>query len=256
MSTSDPIQVAEIEAPPNRRVNDPPRSRVWQVAFRCLGPRDGSAPNRPDERHSVCPWVQTGRWCHGWDTEARERTCVGVRNCLRIGQGRGTRSRAFCVIGPPVRALEETSRQLAWLALASGAADPGRRNLRAISGEPDWFDLWKALEILNGGQHVFPSWPRDEAEWLGASAARYHHSPSHRQWRKGPRWLQDNGKPKWNWRMRRSLEDARRLAAVWLAQLSQLAVNNPSNGRISEGVVAQGRHHRVDGHCVSECRPL
>ena len=50
--------------------------------------------------------------------------------------------------------------------------------------------------------------------------------------------------------MRRSLEDARRLAAVWLAQLSQLAVNNPSNGRISEGVVAQGRHHRVDGHCV------
>jgi hypothetical protein len=30
----------------------------------------------------------------------------------------------FCVIGPPVRALEETSRQLAWLGLASGAADP------------------------------------------------------------------------------------------------------------------------------------
>lgn len=43
------------------------------------------------------------------------------------------------------------------------------------------------------------------------------------------------------------LEDARRLAAVWLAQLSQLAVNNPSNGRISEGVVSQGRHHRMDG---------
>jgi hypothetical protein len=38
--------------------------------------------------------------------------------------GPRTRSRVFCVIGPPVRALEETSRQLAWLALASGAADP------------------------------------------------------------------------------------------------------------------------------------
>jgi hypothetical protein len=29
MSTSDPIQVAEIEVPLNRRVNNPPRSRVW-----------------------------------------------------------------------------------------------------------------------------------------------------------------------------------------------------------------------------------
>jgi hypothetical protein len=88
MSTADPIQVAEIEVPLTVVSNNPPRSRVWQVAFRFPGPREGSAANRPDERHSVCPWVQIGRWCHGWDTGARERRCVGVRNCLRIGQGR------------------------------------------------------------------------------------------------------------------------------------------------------------------------
>jgi hypothetical protein len=33
-----------------------------------------------------------------------------------------------------------------------------------------------------------------------------------------------------------------------LTRLSQLAVKNPSNGRISGGVVSQGRHHRMDGH--------
>ena len=32
-----------------------------------------------------------------------------------------------------------------------------------------------------------------------------------------------------------------------LARLSQLAVKHPSNGRISGGVVPQGRHHRMDG---------
>jgi hypothetical protein len=32
-----------------------------------------------------------------------------------------------------------------------------------------------------------------------------------------------------------------------LARLSQLAVKHPSNGRISGGVVSQGRHHRMDG---------
>ena len=32
-----------------------------------------------------------------------------------------------------------------------------------------------------------------------------------------------------------------------LTRLSQLAVKHPSNGRISGGVVPQGRHHRMDG---------
>jgi hypothetical protein len=40
--------------------------------------------------------------------------------------GPRTRSRVFRVIDPPARALEETSRQLAWLALAYGAADPNQ----------------------------------------------------------------------------------------------------------------------------------
>ena len=34
---------------------------------------------------------------------------------------------------------------------------------------------------------------------------------------------------------------------AWLTRLSQLAVKHPSNGRISGGVVPQGRHHRMDG---------
>ena len=36
-------------------------------------------------------------------------------------------------------------------------------------------------------------------------------------------------------------------AVAGLARLSQLAVKHPSNGRISGGVVPQGRHHRMDG---------
>jgi hypothetical protein len=110
--------------------------------------------------------------------------------------GPRTRSRVFCVIGPPVRALEEASRQLA---LASGAADPNPgadvfaplvvNRIGLASGRPS--------RSSKGGQHVFPSWPRAEAEWLGATAARYHHSPNHRQWRKGTEVAWDNGKPEW-----------------------------------------------------------
>ena len=37
------------------------------------------------------------------------------------------------------------------------------------------------------------------------------------------------------------------LVPFTLARLSQLAVKHPSNGRISGGVVPQGRHHRMDG---------
>ena len=40
---------------------------------------------------------------------------------------------------------------------------------------------------------------------------------------------------------------ARLTDAALLARLSQLAVKHPSNGRISGGVVPQGRHHRMDG---------
>ena len=36
-------------------------------------------------------------------------------------------------------------------------------------------------------------------------------------------------------------------AAFAANRLSQLAVKHPSNGRISGGVVPQGRHHRMDG---------
>ena len=163
--------------------------------------------------------------------------------------GPRTRSRVFCVIGPPVRALEETSRQLAWLALASGAADPNPgadvfaplvvNRIGLISGRPSRSSKGVSTYFRVGQGMRLSGWGHPRRAIITRQAID-----------SGGKWLHDNGKPEWNWRI------ARRLAAVWLTQLSQLAVNNPSTGRISEGVVSQGRHHSVDGHCVLECRPL
>jgi hypothetical protein len=165
--------------------------------------------------------------------------------------GPRTRSRVFCVIGPPVRALEETSRQLAWLALASGAADPNPgadvfaplvvNRIGLISGRPSRSSKGVSTYFRVGQGMRLSGWGHPRRAIITRQA------------------IDSGGKDRGGFRIRKArmeLEDARWLAAVWLAQLSQLAVNNPSNGWISEGVVSQGRHHRVDGYCVSECRPL
>jgi hypothetical protein len=100
--------------------------------------------------------------------------------------------------------------------LASGAADPNRAAdvLIALRGEPDWFDLWKAFEIIVMDERKLPNWPTDDVEWFRKTASQYRHSPSNRHAVEGSKWLRDNEKPEMK------LGDARRLiarlATVWL----------------------------------------
>ena len=103
--------------------------------------------------------------------------------------------------GSPVSAVAEPPRQAAWLALAAADNDGADRVadvLHAFSGEPDWFDLWKAEEVIHGDQHSISDWPKDEVEWFRQTATRYRHSPSTRHGRKAQEWLGANQRSEMN----------------------------------------------------------
>ena len=208
--TSDP-QVVEIQVPKGRTTallatefeSLASGEQVQADARRLVGLMNGAlfasdVDRAPVQVAGVYERTGNGEWGRGaaYAPFHGGGTSRGRFQSTQIGPG-----------GAPVP--EGPSREVAWFALANGPADPNPAAdvLRALSREPDWFDLWKAHEIIEGDQHVLPSWPKDEAEWLGATAARYRHSPNHQQGRKAKKWLLDNGK------LEMELVDARRLVA-------------------------------------------
>jgi hypothetical protein len=219
--TSDLIQVAEIDVQPNGKVTAllardfekcSSGEEVQGAAWRLIGQMNGilfaSDPDRsPVSVLGVYERTANGDWGRG--------------AAYAVGKGGGrARGRAYsAVIGPdglPVQAPTETPRQAAWLALASSAANPSRAAdiLIALRGEPDWFDLWKAEEIIHGFQDRFP-WPADEVEWFRQTATLHRHSPWYRyNGKTAKERLDESGKLPMELGAARDL--IARLAAAWL----------------------------------------
>lgn len=214
---SGPIQVVEIDVPAAGRVTAllaeefdglSSGEQVQAMAPRLVGQLNGvlfaSDPDRPPVRvFGIYERTANGDWGHTHVSlveklSARDRVTVVL-----------TGPDGLPVPGPP-------PSQPVWLALASGPTDPNPAAdiLIALRGEPDWFDLWKAFEIIVTDERKLPNWPTDEIEWFRKTASQYRHSPSNRHAVAGRKWLKKEKKPKMGIRQARHL--VARLAVEWL----------------------------------------
>jgi hypothetical protein len=129
----------------------------------------------------------------------------------------GVRANAH-VVGPdglPKPETQQKPRLSLWLALVDAAdsePDPVTDVLHALSRDLDWFDLWRAYELIRSERHRL-NWPRDQVDRFRQAATRHRHSASNAK-----EWLEERGEPEIKPEMR--LSEARELitslARAWL----------------------------------------
>lgn len=215
--TSDPIQVAEIEVPPDGKVTallaqdfeglssgEQVQAEAWRLIGQINGVLFASDPDRsPVGVLGVYERTASGDWGRGAVYASFQGTA-------------STRGRFFAEAigsdGSPVPA--PPPRERAWLSMASRGANAKRIAdvLTALCGQPKWADLWNAFEIIDEDWRTRRNWNTGGVVWFRKTASLYRHSASHDHGKTARQWLQDNGKPEME------LGDARRLIATLAAE--------------------------------------
>jgi len=217
-----PPRVVELEVPPDRKItalmaddlNDAASGPdALAVAQRLMALINGATFALDSDRSHINTALvyeqdAAGNWNHGTNYAS-----------LTVLQGGGRlEAKGLVVMGPdevPIPPEDKPPRPATWIALADGAdADSVTDILHALGRDPDWFDLWKAWEMIQGDRHVIPSWPSDDIEWFCSTATLYRHARNSQQGRKALKRLEEMQKPQL------ALTEARRLTArlvtAWL----------------------------------------
>lgn len=219
---SGPIRVRDIEVASGRRItalmadefNDVPDTSVMEIARQLMGQING-ALFASDINRSI---VRLGPHYTRRDGGAWGLGTIYAAANIKLQPAR-MRGRAMVLNpdGTPVPSPETRPRQTFWLELAAPNTEAGNRVadvLHALSGEPDWFDLWKAQEVVYLDRNKIPDWPSDDIEWFRSTATLYRHSRTYKWGKKARGRLDDQQLPEMD------LETARRLigrvAAAWL----------------------------------------
>jgi hypothetical protein len=119
--------------------------------------------------------------------------------------------------GTPIQGAPSTDSTSKWLAFArSGTPDGDRVNdvLTALSGDPDWADLWRAQEMFHHDRLGLQGWNEAESERFRQSATLYRHSPNSANGNRARDWFTRTGAQKMD------ISTARRVvlheAKLWL----------------------------------------
>jgi hypothetical protein len=116
---------------------------------------------------------------------------------LRVApRGGHTRSRIFNR-SYSEKSIDTEPSERKWLAVLDGKNVIDA--LHALSGEPDWFDLWKAHEAVKGyqkGLHNKAKWPKGHdpvMERFEKSATLHRHSPANEHYRCAKKYFKTQG---------------------------------------------------------------
>jgi hypothetical protein len=95
----------------------------------------------------------------------------------------------------PEKSIEDDPRERKWLAILE--ADNVIDTLHAVSGQPDWYDLWKAHEAVKRYRRQrHRNWPGQHdptMDLFEKSATLQRHSPSNEHYRRAKRDLEKEG---------------------------------------------------------------
>jgi hypothetical protein len=183
------------------------REIVAQINGLRLVARTDRRPVRPTIMHDR---LDVGEWSVGTNHAS---------GALEVGpvQIRATAT-VTGVDGTPIPESARPAWPAKWLAFARSGTPDGKRAadiLSALSGNPDWADLWRAQEMFHHDRRQLPDWNDGDSERFRQSATLHRHSHNSRNGKDAREWFALTLEPKMDINTARQVVS--RGAKLWLA---------------------------------------